>query len=81
VSLRFSKRAFSHAPNKKNPHAIDQGFVQYLLALTDDVTGSYHRCTSTRAALDAVATKAKSVGIDQLLMAGATLPAIDNQHL
>lgn len=65
---------------KKNPNAIDQSFVQYLLALTDGVTGRIIDVLR-RAALDAMATKAKSVGLDQLLMAGATLPAIVNQHL
>jgi hypothetical protein len=67
-------------PIKKNPNAIDQSFVQYLLALTDGVTGRIIDVLR-RAALDAVATKTKPFGIDQLLMAGATLPAIANQHL
>ena len=75
-----SWRLPSHAPVKKSPNASDQIFVRYLLALTDDVTGRIIDVLR-RAALDAIATEAKSVGIDQWLMAGATLPAIVNQHV
>jgi len=48
--------------------------------MTDGVTGriiDFLRC----AALDAFATKSKSVGINPSLMAGAMLPAIVNQYL
>jgi hypothetical protein len=41
-------------PIKKNPNAIDQSFVQYLLAMTDGVTGRIIDVLR-RAALDAVA--------------------------
>jgi Bacterial TniB protein len=77
---RFVAGFLAMLPVKKNPNAIDQIFVQYLLALTDGVTGRIIDVLR-RAALDAIATNAKSVGIDQLLMAGATLPAIVNQHV
>jgi hypothetical protein len=52
---------------------------QYVLALTDGVTGRIIDLLR-RAAVDALGHKSKSVGIDQLLMAGAHLPAITNQR-
>jgi hypothetical protein len=57
----------------------DKRFIDYVLALTDGVTG---RITDLlrRAAIDALGHKSKSIGIDQLLMAGANLPAIINQR-
>jgi hypothetical protein len=66
-------------PIRKNPTAIDQRFVEYLLALTDGVTGRIIDLLR-RAAVDALAHKSKSVGLDQLLVAGANLPAIINQR-
>ena len=67
-------------PLRKDPDAIDQHFIQYLLELTDGVTGRIIDLLR-RAAINAVAKKAKTVTIDQLLAAGATLPAIVNQHV
>jgi hypothetical protein len=58
---------------------IDQRFIEYLLALTDGVTGGIIDLLR-RAAMDALTQKSKSVGIDQLLVAGGTLPAIINQR-
>ena len=67
-------------PLRKDPDAIDQHFIQCLLELTDGVTGRIIDLLR-RAAINAVAKKAKTVTIDQLLAAGATLPAIVNQHV
>ena len=67
-------------PLRKDPDAIDQHFIQYLLELTDGVTGRIIDLLR-RAPINAVAKKAKTVTIDQLLAAGATLPAIVNQHV
>jgi len=66
-------------PIRKNPDAIDQRFIEYLLALTDGVTGRIIDLLR-RVATDALTHKSKSVGVDQLLIAGARLPAIVNQH-
>jgi hypothetical protein len=66
-------------PIRKNPAAIDQRLIEYVLALTDGVTGGIIDLLR-RAAVDALGHKSKSVGIDQLLMAGAHLPAIINQR-
>jgi hypothetical protein len=53
--------------------------TEYVLALTDGVTGRIIDLLR-RAAVDALGHKSKSVGIDQLLIAGAHLPAIINQR-
>jgi hypothetical protein len=47
--------------------------------MTDGVTGRIIDLLR-RAAIDAVAHKSKTVGLDQLLAAGASLPAIINQR-
>lgn len=76
---RFIAGYLAMLPIRKNPTAIDQRFVEYLLALTDGVTGRIIDLLR-RAAVDALAHKSKSVGLDQLLVAGANLPAIINQR-
>jgi hypothetical protein len=58
---------------------VAQRFIEYVLALTDGVTGRIIDLLR-RAAVDALGHKSKSVGIDQLLIAGANLPAIINQR-
>jgi hypothetical protein len=65
-------------PIRRNPAAIDQRFIEYVLALTDGVTGRI--IDLLRRAAGALGHKSKSVGIDQLLIAGAHLPAIINQR-
>jgi hypothetical protein len=76
---RFVAGYLAMLPIRKNPAAIDQRFIEYVLALTDGVTGRIIDLLR-RAAVDALGHKSKSVGIDQLLMAGAHLPAIINQR-
>jgi hypothetical protein len=66
-------------PIQRNPAAIDQRFIEYVLALTDGVTGLIIDLLR-RPAADALGHKSKSVGIDELLIAGAHLPAIINQR-
>jgi len=63
----------------KNVELDNQRFIEYVLALTDGVTGRIIDLLR-RAAVDALGHKSKSVGIDQLLIAGAHLPAIINQR-
>ena len=64
---------------RQDSSAIDQRFIEYLLALTDGVTGRIIDLLR-RAAIDALTQKSMSVGIDHLLVAGANLPAIINQR-
>jgi hypothetical protein len=64
---------------RKDPSAIDQRFIEYLLALTDGVTGRIVDLLR-RAAIGALTQKSKSVGIVHLLVVGANLPAIINQR-
>jgi Cdc6-like AAA superfamily ATPase len=76
---RFVAGYLAMLPVRKDPSVIDQRFIEYLLALTDGVTGRIIDLLR-RAAIDALAHKSKSVGLDHLLVAGATLPAIINQR-
>jgi Cdc6-like AAA superfamily ATPase len=76
---RFIAGYLAMLPVRKDPSVIDQRFIEYLLALTDGVTGRIIDLLR-RAAIDALAHKSKSVGLDHLLVAGATLPAIINQR-
>jgi Cdc6-like AAA superfamily ATPase len=76
---RFIAGYLAMLPIRKNPTAIDKRFVEYLLAFTDGVTGRIIDLLR-RAAVDALTHKSKSVGLDQLLVAGANLPAIINQR-
>jgi Cdc6-like AAA superfamily ATPase len=76
---RFVAGYLAMLPIRKNPAAIDQRFIEYVLALTDGVTGRIIDLLR-RAAVDALSHKSKSVGIDELLIAGANLPAIINQR-
>jgi hypothetical protein len=66
-------------PIRKNSAAIDQRFIEYVLALTDGVAGRIIDLLR-RTAVDALGHKSGSVGIDELLIAGAHLPAIINQR-
>jgi hypothetical protein len=76
---RFVAGYLSMLPVRKDPSAIDQRFIEYVLALTDGVTGRIIDLLR-RAAVDALTQKSKSVGIDHLLVAGGNLPAIINQR-
>ena len=76
---RFVAGYLAMLPIRKNSAAVDQRFIEYVLALTDGVTGRIIDLLR-RAAVDALGHKSKSVGIDQLLIAGAHLPAIINQR-
>ena len=76
---RFVAGYLAMLPVRKTPNAIDQRFIDYLLGLTDGVTGRIIDLLR-RAALQALKHKSKSVGIDELLYAGAHLPAIISQR-
>src|SRR5271167_2497742 len=62
---RFVAGYLAMLPVRKDPSAIDQRFIEYLLALTDGVTGRIIDLLR-RAAIDALTQKSKSVGIDHL---------------
>ena len=76
---RFVAGYLAMLPIRKNPAVIDQRFIDYVLALTERITGRIIDLLR-RAAIDALGHKSKSIGIDQLLTAGANLPAIINQR-
>jgi hypothetical protein len=57
---------------------IDWRFIEYVLLLTDGVTG--RNIDLLRRIADGLEHKSRSVGIDQLLIAGAHVPAIINQR-
>ena len=66
-----------HAPGSQRCFSDRPKFIEYLLALTDGVTGRIIDLLR-RAAIDALTQKSKSVGIDHLLLAGAHLPSSTN---
>lgn len=74
---RFVAGYLAMLPIRKNPAAIDQRFIEYVLALTDGVTGRIVDLLR-RAAVDALGHKSKSVGIDQPID-GRRTPPSDHQ--
>ena len=54
-------------------------FIQYLLAMTDGITGRIFDLLR-RAAIDAVTHKTKTVGLDQLQASALHMLAIINQR-
>jgi hypothetical protein len=64
---RFIAVYLAMPPKRRNPGVIDQRFIEYLLALTDGVTGRIVDLLR-RVATDALTHKSKSVRIDQLLI-------------
>lgn len=75
---RFVAGFLARLPVRIESGTIDQRFIEYLLVLTDGVTG---RITDLLkgAAVEALRAKTKVLGLDQLMAAGGRLPAIINQ--
>lgn len=75
---RFVAGFLARLPIRLSSEAIDQRFVEYLLLLTDGVTG---RITDLLkgAAIETLRTKAKMLALDQLMIAGGRMPNIINQ--
>jgi len=66
-------------PIRKAPAAVDRRFVEYLLELTDGVTGRVIDVLR-RAATHAQTLRYKMVGLDELQYVGARLPTIISQR-
>ncbi len=78
---RFVAGYLAMLPIRKTPAAIDRRFVEYLLELTDGVTGTGRVIdVLRRAATHAQTLRCKSVGLDELQYVGARLPTIISQR-
>jgi AAA+ superfamily predicted ATPase len=77
---RFIAGYLALLPVRRAPLAIDKRFVEYLVELTDGVTGRIVDVLR-RAAMQAVADRTGKVGLEQLQFVGARLPTIIGQKL
>ena len=75
---RFVAGFLARLPVRMAPEAIDQRFVEYLLLLTDGVTGRITDLLKS-AAIETLRTKANFLTLDQLMIAGGRMPNIINQ--
>jgi hypothetical protein len=66
-------------PIKRASTAIDKRFVEYLLELSEGVTGRIIDVLR-RAALQGIADKTQKVGLVQLQVVGAKMPSVVGQH-
>lgn len=75
---RFAAGFVARLPVQMAAGTLDQRFMEYLLALTDGVTG---RITDLLkgAAYEALSMQSKFLSLDQLMSAGSRLPSIINQ--
>ncbi len=76
---RFIAGYLGLLPVRRAPAAINKQFVEYLLELTDGVTGRVIDVLR-RAAGQAIADRTRRVGLDQLQYVGARLPTIIGQR-
>ena len=76
---RFVAGYLALLPIRKMPKAIDKRFVEYLLELTDGVTGRIIDVLR-RAATYSLTRRSKTMGLEELQYAGARLPTIINQR-
>ena len=75
---RFVAGYLALLPIRKMPKAIDKRFVEYLLELTDGVTGRIIDVLR-RAATHSLTLRSKTMGLEELQHVGARLPTIINQ--
>lgn len=75
---RFIAGFVAMLPIDIRPETIDQRFVEYLLLLTDGVTGRITELLKG-AAIETIRARSKVMGLDQLMVAGGRLPNIINQ--
>lgn len=75
---RFVAGFLARLPVRLEPEAIDQRFVEYLLLLTDGVTGRITELLKG-AAIATLRSKAQSLTLDHLMIAGGRMPNIINQ--
>lgn len=76
---RFIEGYLGLLPIKKAPANIDKRFVEYLLELSDGVTGRIIDVLR-RAAIQGIADKSQKVGLQQLQFVGARMPAVIGQR-
>ena len=76
---RFIAGYLALLPIKRSPAAIDKKFVEYLLELSEGVTGRIIEVLR-RAALQGIADKTQRVGIIQLQAVGAKMPSVVGQR-
>jgi AAA+ superfamily predicted ATPase len=76
---RFIAGYLALLPIKKKQTEIDKRFVEYLLELSDGVTGRIIDVLR-RAALQGIADKSQKVGLQQLQFIGARMPAVIGQR-
>ena len=76
---RFVAGYLSMLPIRKDTSAIDRRFIEYLLELTDGITGRIIDVLR-RAAVHALTLRTKSVGIEELQYVGTRLPAMVSQR-
>jgi hypothetical protein len=77
---RFIAGYLALLPIKRSSAAIDKRFVEYLLALSEGVTGRIVDVLR-RAALQGIADKTQKVGLVQLQVVGAKNPCRWPAHL
>jgi Cdc6-like AAA superfamily ATPase len=76
---RFVAGYLALLPVTCQPDLIDQRFIEYLLLLTDGVTGRVIDLLRG-AAIQTLAQKSKTLTLEHLMSAGAALPTIINQQ-
>ena len=72
---RFIAGYLGLLPLKKTTAEIDKRFIEYLLELSDGVTGRIIEVLR-RAAFQAIADKSQKVGLQQLQFVGAHMPSV-----
>ena len=72
---RFIAGYLALLPLKKAAVEIDKRFVEYLLELSDGVTGRIIEVLR-RAAFQAIADKSQTVGLQQLQYVGSRMPSV-----
>jgi hypothetical protein len=76
---RFIAGYLTLLPIKRSSAAIDKRFVEYLLELSEGVTGRIIDVLR-RAALQGIADKTQKVGLVQLQVVGAKMPSVVGQR-
>jgi hypothetical protein len=79
VSLYELKAWQSGGVHVRSPAAIDKRFVEYLLELSEGVTGRIIEVLR-RAALEGIADKTQRVSLVQLQVVGAKVPSVVGQR-
>jgi hypothetical protein len=76
---RFIAGYLALLPIRKMPKAVDKRFIEYLLELTDGVTGRIIDVLR-RAASHTLTLRSKIMGLDERQYVGARLPTIISQR-